>query len=316
MQEFPWGHSRRYNDFQSRFRIMFPDMKIQKISVDPGFTCPNRDGSKGKGGCTYCNNAAFTPYFSNKKRSVTEQIETGIRFFSRKYPAMKYLAYFQSFSNTYGPLEDLKTLFEEALSFPGVTGLVIATRPDCVNDEILDYLADLAQKHYIMLELGIESHLDRTLVTINRCHTFADSQRAVEQAAGRKIHTSAHFILGLPGESRNDWLDQARFISQLPVENLKLHQLQIHKATVMAGHYMKNSGDFHLFSVDEYAGLVVNYLELLDPRITVERFTSQAPEGWLIAPDWGLKNHEFTTRVEKLLADRDSWQGKAWRAIG
>jgi len=289
---------------------MFPDQKIQKISVDTGFTCPNRDGTKGTGGCTYCNNAAFTPYFSAVKNSVTRQLETGIDFFARKYPEMKYLAYFQSFSNTYAPVGKLHRLFEEALSFPGVAGLVVATRPDCLDDEKLDYLASLAADHYIMLEIGVETHLDKTLRRINRCHSFEDSRTAILKAAERKLRTTLHMMLGLPGESREDWLDQARVVSALPPANLKLHQFQIHRDTPVAMQYLKNREDFHLFSLEEYLELVCDYLELLDPRITIERFTSQAPPDILIAPAWGIKNHAFTARLIKTMERRNSWQGK------
>jgi len=312
MQEFLWGHPGRFNDFRIRFTSFFKGEKIQKISVDPGFTCPNRDGSKGFGGCTYCNNAAFTPYFSAVKYSVSQQLETGIGFFAHKYPEMKYLAYFQSFSNTYAPVERLRILYEEALSFPGVRGLVIATRPDCIDEEKAGYLASLAKDHYIMLEIGIESHLDTTLKKINRGHTFSDSVKALYIAARWNLNTTAHLIIGLPGETRKDWLDQARTISELTVGNLKLHQFQVHKGTAIAERYSRYPDEFHLFTADEYIETVADYLEILNPAITVERFTSQAPSDILIAPAWGLKNHEFTARVKKRLQERNSWQGKAY----
>lgn len=312
MQEFLWGHPGRFNDFRVRFRSHFPGEKIQKISVDSGFTCPNRDGSKATGGCTYCNNAAFTPYFSHEKETITQQLQKGIGFFSRKYPGMQYLAYFQSFSNTYAPVEQLRKLYEEALSFPGVRGLVIATRPDCIDEEKAGYLASLAKDHYIMLEIGIESHLDSTLLKTNRCHTFGDSVKAFHMAARWNLDTTAHLIIGLPGETRKEWLDQARTVSELPVGNLKLHQFQIHRGTPIAERYSRYPSEFHLFTVEEYAETIVDYLEILNPAMTVERFTSQAPAGFLVAPAWGLKNYEFTARVNRLLIERDTWQGKAY----
>jgi len=287
-------------------------MKLQKISVDAAFTCPNRDGSRGMGGCTYCNNRSFTPYFSGAKTSVSAQLEKGIRFFTHKYPQMNFLAFFQSFSNTYAPLPVLQQLYEEALAFPGVRGLVISTRPDCVDGNILDYLAELSRKCYVMLELGIESHLDHTLGSLNRGHTFAESEKAIRDAAARGIPTTAHLILGLPGENHQDWLDQAAVISRLPVMNIKLHQLQIHKGTLMAKQYHARPADFHLFSEEEYASLVVDYLELLNPRISVERFTSQAPPRLLIAPAWGIKNYAFTAKINKLLEERETWQGRLY----
>ncbi len=310
--EFVWGHTRRYNDFPTYFRKLFSE-RVQKVSVDAGFTCPNRDGTKGTGGCSYCNNKTFKPTYCNLETSVTEQIEKGIDFFAKKYHSMKYLVYFQAYTNTYAPLEDLKMLYAEALQHPEIAGLVISTRPDAVNEKLLDYLAELSREKYVMVEFGIESHLDKTLEKINRGHTFADSVWALEQTARRGINNGAHLILGLPGETRNDWLNQAKAVSELPVKNLKLHQLQIHKGTVLEKQFSKNPEQFYLFSADEYVELVVNYLELLNPGIIVERFVSQAPPEMLIAPKWGLKNFEFVAKVEKRLAERETWQGKLYR---
>lgn len=312
MKSFPWGHQGRYNSLGPHFRRKFGGVKVQKISIEGGFTCPNRDGTRGKGGCTYCNNAAFSPTIHNSRLPVGQQLEKGIAFFSHKYQGMQYLAYFQSFSNTYAPVEHLRSLYGEALAFPGVAGLVIATRPDCLSEAHLDYLAELSEKSYLMLEIGVESHLDKTLTLINRGHTFSESVRAIENAAARKIRTTAHMILGLPGEDYHDFMEQASVISQLPVDNLKLHQMQIHRGTVMARRYETDPSSFHLFTAEEYASLVVDYLEHLNPAISVERFTSQAPEDLLIAPSWGIKNYVFTHLVEKLLEERDSWQGKSF----
>jgi len=309
MHDFPWGHYRRYNDFSSHFRRLF-QQRVQKIALDTGFTCPNRDGTKGRGGCTYCNNKSFSPSFCDLAISVTDQLTKGIGFFSGKYPEMMYLAYFQSYTNTYAPLDSLRRLYGEALKHPKVVGLVVATRPDCVNNEILDYLSELAEQTYVMVEYGVESHLDRTLQLINRGHTFEESAKALEETSRRNIHTCAHLILGLPGESHDDFMEQAKIISQLPVENLKLHQLQIHHGTVMAMQYAKEPEMFHLFSVDEYADLVVDYLEYLDPAIVVERFVSQSPAELLVAPRWGLKNFEFVAIVDKRLKERETWQGR------
>jgi radical SAM protein (TIGR01212 family) len=303
---------KRYNDFSGHFRKKF-NGRVQKISIDAGFTCPNRDGTKGVGGCTYCNNQTFSPGYCDLKKSVSVQLDEGIAFFSRKYDSMNYLAYFQSYSNTYAPVENLKTLYSEALAHPEVVGLVIATRPDCVTPEILDYLQELAENYYVMLEFGIESHLDASLKKLNRGHGFAESVWALTEAGKRKIHTCAHLILGLPGETESDWLEQASVISELPVENLKLHQLQIHKGTRMNREYERNPEQFHMFTVDEYLDLCVKYLELLNPRIIVERFVSESPDRLLVAPRWGLKNFEFTAKLEKLLAEKDTWQGRLYK---
>jgi radical SAM protein (TIGR01212 family) len=309
MNRFVWGSNKRYNDFSGFFRRKF-DGRVQKISIDAGFTCPNRDGSRGTGGCSYCNNSTFSPAYCNLEKSVASQLTEGIEFFSRKYNSMKFLAYFQAYSNTYAPIENLKDLYEEALSHKEVIGLVIATRPDCLTPEILDYLQQLAEKYYIMVEFGIESHKNSSMERINRGHTFEESVTALNETSRRKIHNCAHLILGLPGETETDWLDQARVISQLPVENLKLHQLQIHKGTRMYHEYLQDPEQFPKFTVEGYLELVVQYLELLNPEIVVERFVSEAPDELLIAPRWGLKNFEFTAKLEKLLEERDTWQGR------
>lgn len=313
MSRFPTGRNKRYNDFSGFFRKKFHD-RVQKISIDARFTCPNRDGLKGTGGCSYCNNLTFSPGYCSLEKSVTNQLSEGINFFSRKYNSMQYLAYFQAYSNTYAPLEKLKELYEEALAHEEVIGLVIATRPDCVSAEILDYLQELAQNHYIMLEFGIESHKNSSLVRMNRGHSFEESVWALEETARRNIHNCAHLILGLPGETETDWLDQAKILSQLPVENLKLHQLQIHKGTRMYIDYLKKPADYKMFTVEVYLDLVVRYLELLNPEIVVERFVSEAPDDLLVAPRWGLKNFEFTAKLEKLLEERDTWQGKSFQS--
>jgi uncharacterized protein len=302
---------RRYNDFSTFFKKLFSG-RVRKISIDAGFTCPNRDGSKGWGGCTYCNNKTFKPSYCNLKTGITEQLEQGIKFFEKKYKTMRYLAYFQAYTNTYAPLPVLQKLYEEALRNPKVIGLVISTRPDTVDEKILDYLADLSRKVYIMIEFGIESHINRTLKAVNRCHTFSDSVNALKQTASRGINNCAHMIIGLPGENRNDWLKQADVISSLPVNNIKLHHLQIHRGTVMEKQYYKNPGNFNIFSSEEYIELVIDYLERLNPDIIVERFVSQAPPELLIAPRWGLKNFEFVAKVEKRLEERDTWQGKKY----
>ncbi len=307
--DFAWGHDKRYNDFSTYFRNNFSE-RVQKVSVDAGFTCPNRDGTKGLGGCTYCDNKTFKPSYTNLKNSVTRQVEEGIAFFSKKYDAMKFLAYFQAYSNTYAPFSELKKLYEEALQHRKIVGLVISTRPDCISGELLDYLEELGKKVYVMLEFGLESHLDKSLERINRGHTFADSVWALEETAKRGINNCAHLILGLPGEKRIDWLEQARIVSELPVKNLKLHQLQIHRNTVLEKQYRSNPENFNLFTVEEYVELVIDYLELIHPDIIVERFVSEAPAEMVVAPKWGLKNFEFVAKVEKQLEARNTWQGR------
>lgn len=305
-------NSMRYNDFAGFLAGEFP-FKVQKISVNAGFTCPNRDGTKGFGGCTYCNNQTFNPAYCRDDRSVTMQLEEGKRFFARKYPQMKYLAYFQAYTNTYGELELLKRMYEEALAVEGVVGLVIGTRPDCMPDSLLDYLEKVNRRTFLLVEYGIESADDRTLERINRGHSFACTEDAVRRTAARGIRTGGHVILGLPGESREDLIKQAERLSELPLTTLKMHQLQLIRGTRMAHEYALHPEEFHLFSADEYIDLVIDYVEHLRPDLILERFVSQSPRELLIAPDWGLKNHEFTDRVKKRMKERDAWQGKAYR---
>ena len=305
-------NSMRYNDFAGFLAGEFP-FKVQKISVNAGFTCPNRDGTKGFGGCTYCNNQTFNPAYCRDDRSVTMQLEEGKRFFARKYPQMKYLAYFQAYTNTYGELELLKRMYEEALAVEGVVGLMIGTRPDCMPDSLLDYLEEVNRRTFLLVEYGIESADDRTLERINRGHSFACTEDAVRRTAARGIRTGGHVILGLPGESREDLIKQAERLSELPLTTLKMHQLQLIRGTRMAHEYALHPEEFHLFSADEYIDLVIDYVEHLRPDLILERFVSQSPRELLIAPDWGLKNHEFTDRVKKRMKERDAWQGKAYR---
>lgn len=297
-----------YREFGDFLKGIFPG-KVQKISINAGFTCPNRDGRKGWGGCTYCNNQTFSPEYCHTEKTVSEQLEEGVRFFSRKYPEMQYLAYFQAYTNTYGELNSLIKKYEEALSYPGVVGLIVGTRPDCVPDALLDYFQELSKEKFVMVEYGMESTLDRTLQQINRGHTQAESEAAIFQTAERGIYTGAHLILGLPGESREEILHHATVLSALPITTLKLHQLQLIRNTRMAREYAEQPEEFHLYSADEYIELVIDFLEKLNPSIVVERFVSQSPKELLIAPDWGLKNFEFTAKVNKRIAERGTWQG-------
>lgn len=301
-----------YNDF-STFLGEFFDFKVQKISINAGFTCPNRDGVKGNGGCTYCNNQTFNPDYCRTEKSVKQQLEEGQQFFARKYPEMKYLAYFQAYTNTYSELESLKAKYEEALSVDGVVGLVIGTRPDCMPDDLLDYLEELQKTTFILVEYGIESTNDVTLKRINRGHTYADTVDAVMRTNARGILTGGHVILGLPGESNEEIIAQAATLSKLPLTTLKMHQLQLIRGTKMAHEFELNPESFHLYEADEYIDLVIDYIEHLRPDIVLERFVSQSPKALLIAPDWGLKNYEFTDRVKKRLSQRGAYQGRLYQ---
>ena len=299
-----------YNEFPYFLKRYFP-FKVQKISLNAGFTCPNRDGTKGQGGCTYCNNQTFNPDYCRTEKSISQQLEEGKLFFAHKYPEMRYLAYFQAYTNTYSELETLKRKYEEALSVDGVVGLVIGTRPDCMPDSLLHYLEILNKQTFLLVEYGIETTNNETLKRINRGHSYEATADAVQRTAGSGILTGGHVILGLPGESHNDIVAQAGELSKLPLSTLKMHQLQLIRGTRMAREYQQNPADFHLFTdVDEYIELVIDYVEHLRPDIVLERFVSQSPRELSIAPDWGLKNDEFTARVQKRMKERGAYQGK------
>lgn len=308
---FPWGNRKRYNDFSTHLIKEF-NGKVQKISVNAGFTCPNRDGAKGVGGCTFCNNDSFKPDYCKAGVSITEQLKRGIEIFRRRHPEAEYLAYFQSYTNTYGHTEALKKLYEEALSCSGVRGLIIGTRPDCFSDDLLNYLEKLSQKTYLVIELGIESTSNSTLENINRGHNFECTCQTIAKLAERGILTGAHLILGLPGETRQQMLAHAKILSSLPIKFLKMHQLQYLKGSVIGNQYMKNPKRFHVFELDEYIELVVDFIERTSPKIIFERFASQSPYELLLAPGWKIKNFEFVHKIDKRLEERNTWQGKLW----
>lgn len=296
-----------YNDYGSWIRSQF-NFRIQKISIDGGFSCPNRDGTVSAGGCTFCDNRTFNPSYCDPAKSIREQIQTGKDFFARKYPTMRYLAYFQAYSNTYAPLDTLRHRYEEALSQDGVVGIVIGTRPDCVTEETLDYIEELSRRTFVIVEYGIESVDNGTLKRINRGHTFECSRDAIIATHERGILTGGHIILGLPGETAEDNIRQAAEISALPLDILKLHQLQIIRGTQLAEDYL--SKPFKLYTADEYIDVCIRYIERLRKDLVLERFVSQSPADMLIAPKWGIKNHEFTDRLVNELKRRRTWQGR------
>ncbi|MBR1409583.1 MAG: TIGR01212 family radical SAM protein [Prevotella sp.] len=296
-----------YNDYGTWIRSRFP-YRVQKISIDAGFSCPNRDGRISTGGCTYCDNRTFNPSYCQRHHSVTQQLEKGKRFFARKYPEMKYLAYFQAFTNTYAPLYHLISLYEEALRVDDVVGIVIGTRPDCVSDELLDYLGELSKRTFVLVEYGVESANNSTLLRINRGHTFQQSRDAIMQSHQHGLLTGAHIILGLPGEDAEESLRQASIISSLPVDILKIHQMQIIRGTRLAAEYEANP--FHIYTVDEYIELIAHYIQHLRADLILERFVSQSPKELLIAPHWGLKNYEFTNLLVNYLRKHDIRQGQ------
>lgn len=306
--EFSQG--KRYRDYTTFIKQNF-DNRVQKISINAGFTCPNLDGSKGKGGCTYCNNNTFNPKYCKPIKAITQQLDEGIAFFSKKYKAQEYLAYFQAFTNTYAETKKLEEMYVEALSHPKVVGMVISTRPDCITDETLDLLQELAKNAFISLDFGIESTLNRTLDAINRCHSFEDAIDAFDRAKNRGMHLGGHMILGLPGESWDDMLEHTQRLNKLPIDSLKVHHLQIVKHTMMAYQYKQDPDLFDLFTVESYIELITEFIARLKPEIILDRFISESPLHLLIAPKWnGLKNFEIIAKIDKELVKKDLWQGK------
>lgn len=306
-----WGDDRPYNSYAGYFRRLLGE-RVQKVAVSAGFSCPNHDGTLSTGGCTFCNNAAFTPSYCQPTKSITQQIEEGIEFHTRRYrKATRYLAYFQSFSNTYAPLERLQQLYDEALSHPLVAGIVVGTRPDCVDAAKLDYFASLARHHYVAIEYGIESTSDRTLQAVNRGHDFATAVRAVEMSAERGLHVGAHFILGLPGESDEMLIEQTDKINALPLTTVKFHQLQIFRGTKLAEEYDAAPERFRFWEVDEYIDLIVEILRRLRPDLVVERFASEAPPRYHYGRNWGLiRNEQLWAMLEKRLREKSAYQGE------
>jgi len=308
---FSWGHQRRFNSYTEYIRKKFGG-RVQKVVVDAGFTCPNRDGTKGTGGCTYCNNNAFNPSYCNPQEPLYEQISKGIEFHAVRYRrAEKFLVYFQPYSNTYAPLSTLQQLYETALSYPGVVGLVIGTRPDCIDEEKLEYLKELSKKYYIQIEYGVESCLDRTLERINRGHDYEQSKIIIRKTHEMGIRSCAHFIFGLPGETLQDMIGEASEISTLPIDAVKFHQLQIVKSTPIEKEFIENPTEFHLFTMESYIRFIISFIERLNPAIVIERFSGEVPPRLLHHSTWGLIRYDNVLRqIEKELGKQDTWQGK------
>lgn len=308
---YPWGDNRRFNSYSNYFKREFGG-RVQKLTIDAGFTCPNRDGTVETGGCTYCNNDAFNPSYCTPSKSITQQIDEGIEFHAVRYRrADRYLAYFQAFSNTHAPLDKLEKLYTEALANPKIIGLVIGTRPDCVDEQKLDYFQELSKKYYIALEYGVESCYNKTLGLINRGHNFEKSVWAIEETHRRGIKTGAHIIFGLPGESREEMMAEAAILSKLPLNTIKFHQLQIIKGTTMELQYQQNPSMFNLFGMEEYFNFMVDFLEQLNPNFVVERFTGEAPPRYLATPPWGnYRTDQLMVMLEKILEQRNTWQGR------
>ncbi len=310
---YPWGNHRRFNAYPEYMRKLFGS-RIQKVAIDAGFTCPNRDGTLGNGGCSFCSNDAFNPSYCSVDKSIRQQILEGIEFHSTRYrKALKYIAYFQAYSNTYKPLQELKKMYTEALNEENVIGIIIGTRPDCVNDAMLDYFQELSLRTYLVIEYGIESVYNKTLQRINRGHTFEDAAKAVEETASRGIRTGGHFIFGFPGESREEMIQSVDTISNLPLNAVKFHQLQIFKGTGMAQEYREHPENFELFTeLDEYLEFMTVCIENLNPGFVVERIAGEAPPRYCDGTIWDLRNDQILVKFEKLLEKKNTWQGKKW----
>ena len=305
-----WGDSRRFNSYSGYFKRIYGG-RIQKVTINAGFTCPNRDGSLSKGGCTFCNNKAFNPSYCEPSKSVIQQINEGISFHAHRYgKTSKFLGYFQAYSNTYKPLDELKEIYNQALSHPDVIGIVVGTRPDCVDAEKLDYFAELSKSHHVVIEYGVESCYNETLERVNRGHSFEKAKWAIEETAKRGISVGAHFILGLPGETKEMMIAQTELINALPINTVKFHQLQIFKDTTMEIEYKENPENFNFFGREEYIEFFIEILTKLRPDIVVERFAGEAPPRFHGGPAWGLtRNDELLVMLEKRLAELDLYQG-------
>ena len=308
---YPWGDTRRFNSYKRFLQQQF-GTRVQKLTLDAGFTCPNRDGTVGTGGCTYCLNDAFNPSYCTPNKSVEQQLAEGMEFHHNRYRrAGAYLAYFQAFSNTHAPLPQLKEIYRPALQNPLVKGIVVGTRPDCIDAEKLDYFAELQQRMFVSIEYGVESCNDTTLRRINRGHDFATAERTIRMTAERGIHCAAHFIYGLPGETPDEWLKEVNSINQLPINGIKFHQLQIIKGTKMQQEFIEYPADFHIFTTENYIDFIVKITERLNPAFTIERFAGEVPPRYLFVNHWGLTRYDvILQKIEKRMEECDTWQGK------
>jgi len=301
-----------YADFLAR---IFPGLKVQKLSIDAGHSCPNRDGTLGHGGCLYCNNSAFSPAYCHEAGSIASQIEAGKHFFARKYPHMQFLAYFQAYTPTHAPLPELIKAYEEAMSCPGICGLVIGTRPDCMPGTLLSYLADVnASRKPVIIEYGVETMHDATLKLINRRHSAGCSKQAILRTINAGLPVGAHLIMGLPGETRDQMLDTIREVCSLGTNILKLHQLQIVKGTPLHRIWLaRQTGEplpapypefpeITTFDIETYIDLCAEIVGIIPRSTAIERFTAQCPPHLLAAPRWGLKNYQFTHRLLSRIA--------------
>lgn len=308
---YSWGDNRRFNSYK-RFLLERFGGRMQKLTLNAGFTCPNRDGSIGVGGCTYCVNDAFNPSYCDARKSVRQQLDEGIDFHQNRYRrADGYLAYFQAYSNTYSSLEKMKEIYAPAIEHPLVKGIVVGTRPDCIDEQKLEFFAELQKSMFVSIEYGVESCFDETLVRINRGHTFQQAVDAFTLTKQYGIHTAGHFMFGLPGETPEKWMEAVHLMNALPMDGIKFHQLQLIRDTKMEREYYEKKEDFYPFTMDNYIPFIVDIAERLNPHFVIERFAGEVPPRFLRENTWGLTRYDVVLqRIEKELAARDTWQGK------
>ncbi|MBN2241666.1 MAG: TIGR01212 family radical SAM protein [Acidobacteria bacterium] len=300
---------KRYNTYGRFLRERFGG-RVYKVSVDGGFSCPNRDGTVGTGGCIYCNNSSFRPKSASRLKPVAAQVLAGMEYIKKRYGAEKFIVYFQPFSNTHAPLEDLIPLYESAIDHPDIVGLSVGTRPDCIDDDKIAWFENLARTLFVTLEYGLQSTYDDTLKRINRGHDYGCWLDAMRRTRDRGIWIGTHLILGFPWETREEILKSAKAISDRGIDFLKLHHLHVVKNTAMERDYRNNP--FHLMALDEYVELAVDYLERLNPAIRIERLLGSAPPDQLIGPVWDAGKGEIRHRIEHRLKERNTWQGRLY----
>ncbi|MFI3322769.1 MAG: TIGR01212 family radical SAM protein [Rikenellaceae bacterium] len=308
---YEWGDSRPWNSYSRYFKALFGE-RIQKVAINAGFTCPNRDGSKSRGGCTFCNNDAFNPSYCDKNKSVAWQISEGIEFHRRRYAkANRFLAYFQAYSNTYSTLDKLKEIYNQAFENPEIIGIVVGTRPDCIDEQKLDYFASLAKDKYVTIEYGIESCYNQTLERVNRADTIENAIKAVNLTKERGLSCGAHFILGLPTETKEMMIAQTELINSLPLDTVKFHQLQIFRNTLMERDFEENREDYHFFELQEYLDLFTEIIVRLRPSLIIERFAGEAPPRHVAASaNWGgIRNEHLINIFERQLIEKGLYQG-------
>lgn len=298
--------TKRYNSLSDFLKSKF-NCKVFKVSLNAGFTCPNRDGAKGRGGCVYCKPESMMPLNYKNDMGIRRQLYSGIEYIRKRHKAEKFISYFQINTNTYAPVETLEKIYKKGVDHPDVVGMAVSTRPDCVGNEVLDLLAKLAKQKFLWLELGLQSSHNKTLELINRRHTVEDFTDALKRAKTRNIPVCAHTILGLPGETREDMLATARFLADIGIWGIKLHHLHVHKDTRLEEIYLKK--EFTPIGLAEYAELAADFLQRIPEDVIIHRLCGDTSRRFLVAPDWSVNKFVILDTIHRLLETRDAWQG-------